>query len=272
MGRALESLRFWRTLLWLVGGAGLVFLIAPILAIIPLAFNGGSFLTYPLDGFSLRWFEEFFTSDRWMGSLANSLIIGGATTVLATGLGTLAALGLNHAPLRFRGLLTGLLLSPMIVPVVIVAVGLYFAFAAVGLTNSYAGLILAHTALASPFVVITVGATLQSLDLNLPRAASSLGARPTTTFFQVTLPLILPGVVSGALFAFVTSFDEVVVALLLAGPGQRTLPREMFNGIRESITPTITAAATILIVVSTCMLIAIEALRRRSERLRARRF
>ncbi|MDR6289518.1 putative spermidine/putrescine transport system permease protein [Inquilinus ginsengisoli] len=271
MGRLLESLRLWRALLWLVGGAGLLFLIAPILAIIPLAFNGGSFLTYPLDGFSLRWFEEFFTSDRWMGALANSLVIGSATTALATVLGTLAALGLNHAPLRFRGLLTGLLLSPMIVPVVIVAVGLYFAFAAVGLTNSYAGLILAHTALASPFVVITVGATLQSLDLNLPRAASSLGAKPTTTFFRVTLPLILPGVVSGALFAFVTSFDEVVVALLLAGPGQRTLPREMFNGIRESITPTITAAATILIVVSTLMLIAIEALRRRSERLRARR-
>ncbi len=269
--RIFESLRFWRALLWLTGGTALLFLIAPILAIMPLSFNGGSFLVYPLDGVSLRWFEEFFESERWMGALANSLIVGGATTVLATVLGIPAALGLNHAPLRFRGLLTGLLLSPMIVPVVIVAVGLYFAFAAVGLTNSYAGLVLAHTALAAPFVVITVGATLQGLDRSLPRAAASLGARPTTVFFKVTLPLILPGVVSGALFAFVTSFDEVVVALLLAGPGQRTLPREMFNGIRESITPTITAAASVLIVVSTLMLIAIEALRRRGERLRARR-
>jgi putative spermidine/putrescine transport system permease protein len=159
-------------------------------------------------------------------------------------------------------------LSPVVVPGVITAVGLYFFFAPIGLTGSYLGLILAHTALATPFVVITVGATLQSFDMNLARAAASLGASPLYTFRRVILPLILPGLASGALFAFATSFDEVVVVLFMAGPEQRTLPREMFSGIRENISPTITAAAVILTTVSVILLATMEGLRRRNERLK----
>ena len=208
------------------------------------------------------------SSERWLPSLRNSLIIGTAATILATILGTLAALGLNRARLPLKPLILGVLLSPMIVPSVITAVGIYFFFAPLGLTNSFVGLILAHTALASPFVVITVNATLQGCDVNLSRAAASLGAGPVKAFFRVVLPMIMPGVASGMVFAFATSFDEVVVALMLAGPDQRTLPREMFIGIREQISPEITAIATVLIIFAAALLLTMEALRRRVGRLR----
>ncbi|MDR3518053.1 MAG: ABC transporter permease [Azospirillaceae bacterium] len=251
-----------------VAGLVLLFLIAPILAIIPLSFSSGTFLTYPLPGLSLRWYETLLGSERWLLAFKNSLIVATAVTVLAMILGTLAALGLNRSTVRFKPVILAIVLSPMIVPVVIVAVGVYFFFAPLGLTNSYLGLILSHTALATPFVVIAVGATLQGFDATLVRAASSLGASPLQAFRRVMLPLILPGIASGALFAFAASFDEVVVALLIAGPEQRTLPRVMFNDMRESINPTITAVATLLIVTSIFLLIAAEALRRRTERLR----
>jgi putative spermidine/putrescine transport system permease protein len=252
---------------WGGGGLVLFFLLAPILAIVPLSFSSGNFLTYPLPGLSLRWYEELLTSDKWLPSLRNSLIVGGASTVLATALGTLASMGLTRARFPMKPLVMGLLLSPMIVPVVITAIGVYFAFAPLGLTNSYLGLIIAHTALGAPFVVITVSATLAQFDTSLARAASSLGAPPLVAFRRVILPIIAPGVASGALFAFATSFDEVVVALMIAGPEQRTLPREMFIGIRESINPTITAVATVLILTSVVLLSCLEMLRRRSERL-----
>lgn len=261
----------WTWILWVSAGLVLFFLMAPILAIIPLSFNSGQFLTYPLDGFSLRWYEDFITTERWMRSLTNSLIVGISATLLATTLGTLAALGLARARFPGKGLVMAVLLSPMIVPLVITAVGFYLFFAPLGLVASYPGLIMAHTALASPFVVITVSATLQGFDVILARAAASLGAPPLTAFRRVTLPLIAPGVISGALFAFAISFDEVVVVLFVAGPEQRTLPREMFSGIRENISPTITAVATILIVVSVVLLATMELLRRRNERLRGLR-
>ena len=245
-----------------------IFLVAPILAIMPLSFSSGSYLTYPLPGFSLRWYEEFVNSPKWMASLKNSMIIGIASTMLSMVLGTLAALGLAQWKSKFKPLVMAFVLSPVVVPAVITAVGLYFFFAPLGLTNSYLGLILAHTALSTPFVVITVGATLQSFDMNLARAAASLGASPLLTFRRVILPLILPGLVSGALFAFATSFDEVVMVMFMAGPDQRTLPREMFAGIRENINPTITAAAVILTTVSVILLATMEGLRRRNERLK----
>ncbi|CCG08508.1 ABC transporter permease [Pararhodospirillum photometricum] len=260
--------RAWKTALWTAAVLTFVFLIAPLLAIVPLSFNGGPFLTYPMQGFSLKWYEIVFTDPAWARSLKNSLIVGVTSTLLATVLGTLAAVGLQRARFRGRGLIMAVLLSPMIVPVVIVGVGFYLFFAPLGLTASYGGLILAHTALAAPFVVITVNATLQGFDTSLARAASSLGAGPLLTFRKITLPLIAPGVASGALFAFATSFDEVVVVLLVAGPGQRTLPREMFSGIRENISPTIMAVATLLIVFSTALLVTLEILRRRNEKMR----
>jgi putative spermidine/putrescine transport system permease protein len=200
--------------------------------------------------------------------MKNSFIIAFATTFLATALGTSAALGLTTADFPFKGVITGMMIMPMVVPIVISAVGIYFFFAWVGLTSTHLGMILAHTALATPFVVITVTATLQGFNRNQIRAGTSLGASPVTVFFKITLPQILPGVISGALFAFVTSFDEVVVALFIAGSEQYTLPRQMFAGIREKYNPTIAAVATMMIVVSVSLLVTVELLRRRSERLR----
>ncbi|SMF50384.1 putative spermidine/putrescine transport system permease protein [Azospirillum oryzae] len=245
-----------------------IFLMAPILAIVPLSFSSSTYLTYPLPGLSLRWYEEFLNSARWMNSLKNSFIIGISSAMLSMALGTLASLGLAQWKSKWKPLILAVVLSPMVVPVVITAVGVYFFFAPLGLTGNYLGLILVHTALATPFVVITVSATLQSFDMTLARAAASLGAPPLLTFRKVILPLILPGLASGALFAFATSFDEVVTVLFLAGPEQRTLPREMFSGIRENISPTITAVAVVLTVISVFMLSTLEILRRRNERLK----
>src|SRR5438477_6909950 len=262
------SERITRIGLTLLTGAVLVFLVAPILTIVPLSFSSGSFFYYPLPGFSLRWYEDFFSSSFWLPSLKNSLIVGVSATLAATVLGTLAALGIWRARFPGQALVLALLISPMVVPVIIVAVGTYFAFAPLGLTDGYSGLILAHTTLAVPFVVVTVLATLSGFDRTLTRAAAGLGASPVATFRRVTLPLILPGVLSGAVFAFAASFDEVVVALLMAGPGQRTLPRQMFAGINDNISLTIAAAATMLIAISLLLMIAVGLLRRRSERMR----
>jgi putative spermidine/putrescine transport system permease protein len=220
----------------------------------------------------LQWYREFFTSPSWTSALGNSVLIGIATMCLATVLGTAAALGLHGSRSRFKALIFGLLVTPLAVPVVIVAVALYYYFAAVGLVGTYLGLVLAHTVLALPFVIVTVSATLQSFDSNLVRAALSLGSSPTRAFRTVTLPIIAPGVIAGALFAFVTSFDEVVVALFLASPQQRTLPRQIFSGVSENITPAITAAAVILLVVSIVLMAVVELLRQRGERLRLRTF
>ncbi len=251
-----------------LAGAVLVFLVAPILTIVPLSFSSGSFFYYPLPGFSLRWYEDFFTSAFWLSSLKNSVIIGVSATVLATALGTLAALGIWRARFPAQALVLAILISPMVVPVIIVAVGVYFAFAPIGLTDGYLGLILAHATLGVPFVVITVLATLSGFDRTLVRAAESLGASQITTFRRVTLPLILPGVASGAVFAFAASFDEVIVVLLMAAPGQRTLPRQMFAGINDNISLTIAAAATMLIAISLLLMIAVSWLQRRSARMR----
>jgi putative spermidine/putrescine transport system permease protein len=260
--------RAWYYAHRVIVAAVLLFLIAPILVIAPLSFNAEPYFSYPMPGLSLRWYEDFFTNDRWTLALRTSVIVAAAVTLLATSLGTLAALGLSRANFPARTLVMSLLISPMVVPVIISAVGMYFFYTSMGLSNSLPGLILAHTALATPFVVIVVTATLSGFDHSLTRAGASLGAPPVTVFFKVILPLILPGVISGALFACVTSFDEVVVVLFLAGPEQRTLPKQMFSGIREQISPTITAAATLLIVFAVVMLTTIEFLRRRSERLR----
>ena len=168
----------------------------------------------------------------------------------------------------YRSVVMAILISPMIVPVIISGAGMFFFFSDIGLAQTYLGVILAHTALGIPFVVITVTATLTGFDQSLVRAAASMGANPTITFFKVILPLVLPGVISGALFAFATSFDEVVVVLFISGPEQSTMPIQMWSGIRESISPTILAVATILVLLSVAMLMTVELLRRRSERMR----
>jgi putative spermidine/putrescine transport system permease protein len=244
----------------------LVFLVVPIFVPVPLSFNSGSFFTFPLAGFSTRWYQEVLGTDRWRAAIGNSLLIAFGTTVLATLLGTLTAIGLSSDRFPGRRYVMPLILSPLIVPVVITAVGAYLFYARVGLTSTYLGIIFAHTALASPFVVVTVGASLTGFDRNLMRAASISGARPVPAFFRVMLPLILPGVLSGAAFAFVTSFDEVVIVQFLASADQRTLPLEMFTGLRERLSPAITAAASLMMFLSIMLLVAAEALRRAARR------
>ena len=258
-------------------GAGLVFafLMLPILVIIPLSFNALPYFTFNEemlklnpDAYSLRWYQDMFANEQWMHSIKNSFIIGIAATLLATLLGTLAALGLSRPHMPWRIPIMSLLISPMIVPIIITAAGMFFFYSSVGLSQTTTGIILAHTALGTPFVVITVTATLFGFDTTLMRASANLGATPVQTFFRVVVPMILPGVISGGLFAFVISFDEVVCVIFLAGFEQRTIPRQMWAGIREQISPTILAVATLLIVFSVCMMIVLELLRRRNERLR----
>ena len=225
-------------------------------------------LSFDPAGYSLRWYQEFLSSEQWMTSIKNSFIIAIFSTILSTVLGTLAALGLSRQEMPFKNLIMGLLISPMIVPLIISAAGMYFFYARLDLIQTYTGVILAHAALGTPFVVITVTATLIGFDRSLIRAASSLGADGVTTFFKITMPLIAPGVISGALFAFITSFDEVVLVLFLAGPEQRPVTIQMWSGIREQISPTILAVATILVAISILLLTTLELIRRRSERLR----
>ena len=256
-----DKLGWWALRLACVGV--LAFLLVPIVVIVPLSFADSSFLAYPIPGWSLKWYQNLFTSSEWTRAARNSFIVAPAATVIATVLGTLAAVGLARTDFPFKGTLMSLLIAPMVVPIVVVGVATYLFFAPLGLADSYAGLIMVHAALGAPFVLTTVLATLQGFNHNLVRASLSLGAGPLTTFFRVTLPVIAPGVVSGALFAFATSFDEVVVTLFLAGPDQVTLPRQMFTGIRENISPTIAAVATLLIIFTTALLLALEWLRGR---------
>jgi putative spermidine/putrescine transport system permease protein len=243
--------------------------------IIPLSFNTVPYFTFTKEmlaldpaGYSLQWYEDFFTNLNWQGAVKNSFIIAIFATLISTSLGTVAALGLSRSSMPYRSLFMAILISPMIVPLIISAAGMYFFYTKVGLQATHVGVILAHAALGTPFVVITVTATLVGFDHSLTRAAASLGANTTTTFFKVIMPLILPGVISGALFAFITSFDEVVVVLFVGSFEQRTIPWQMFSGIREQISPTILAVATLLILISILLLISLELLRRRNERLR----
>ena len=252
-----------------------LFLIAPILVIIPLSFNAEPYFTFTegmismeSDAYSTRWYADIAKNPQWAFSAVNSIIVAVCSTLLATFLGTLAALGLSQSHMPYKSAVMGVLISPMIVPLIISAAGMFFFYSNIGLAQTLPGLILAHAVLGTPFVVITVTATLTGFDDSLTRASQSLGADSRKTFFKVQMPLILPGVISGALFAFITSFDEVVIVFFLAGFEQRTIPRQMWAGIREQISPTILAVATILVLVSILLLTTVELLRRRSEKLR----
>ena len=269
------SERIWYYAFRILCGAIFFFLVFPLVVIIPLSFNAVPFFTFTKEmlafdpaGYSLKWYEDFFTNLNWQGAVQNSVIIAIFSTLISTTLGTLAALGLSRAQMPYRTLIMSILISPMIVPLIISAAGMFFFYSRIGIQGTHIAVILAHAALGTPFVVITVTATLSGFDNNLIRASSSLGAPPSTTFFKVIVPLITPGVISGALFAFITSFDEVVVVLFVGSYRQRTIPWQMFSGIREQISPTILAVATLLVVVSIFLLFTIELLRRRNERLR----
>jgi putative spermidine/putrescine transport system permease protein len=267
--------RVWYYTFRVICGLIFAFLITPVLIVIPLSFNAQDFFTFTPEmlrfdpaGYSLKHYEDFFTSDDWQAALWNSLKIAPMATILSVGFGTLAAIGLSQPHVPFRRAIMAILISPMIVPLIISAAGMYFFYSRIGLQGTYLGVVLAHAALGIPFVIITVTATLVGFDRSLTRAAANMGADPVTTFFKVQMPLILPGVISGGLFAFITSFDEVVVVIFVGSAKQQTLPWQMYIGLREQISPTILAVATILVAISICLLTTVELLRRRSERLR----
>lgn len=256
-----ERIRLAAVLVWSL--LVLAFLVLPILVPLPLSVNAEAFFTYPLKGFSWRWYREVLGSGAWRDAIWHSVVIAIGVTVLATSLGTLAAVGLSSPRMPARRTIMAVLISPLIVPVIITAVGAYLFYAPIGLANSFIGIIIAQTTIASPFVVVTVGASLANFDRAFLRAAAISGARPVVAFWRVMLPLILPGVLSGAAFAFVASFDELVIALFLAGPDQRTLPMQMFVGLREHLDPAITAAATLMMSLSIVLLIVADRLRSR---------
>lgn len=265
----------WHYAFRVICGAIFFFLITPIVVVMPLSFNAEDFFTFTPEmlafdpaGYSLKHYRDFFTSDDWQQALRNSLMIAPMATLLSVSFGTLAAIGLSQPHVPARRAIMAILISPMIVPLIISAAGMYFFYSRVGLQGTYWGVVLAHAALGIPFVIITVTATLVGFDRSLTRAAANMGAGPVTTFFRIQMPLILPGVISGGLFAFITSFDEVVVVLFVGSAGQQTLPWQMFTGLREQISPTILAVATILVGISILLLTVVELLRRRSERLR----
>ncbi len=265
--------RFWHIAYLGLCALVFAFLVAPILVIVPLSFNAEPYFTFTegmlrldADAWSLRWYRQIVEDEEWSRALVNSLVIGISATILATVLGTLASLGLSNPAMPARRFATGLLISPMVTPLIISAAGMFFFYSTLGLAQTHLGLILAHAALGTPFVVITVTATLAGYDVNLSRAAASLGAGPLKIFRRVQLPLIAPGVVSGAIFAFAASFDEVVVVLFMGGLEQRTIPRQMWSGIREEISPAILAVAVFLIVFAVVFLLTVEWLRRRSAR------
>ncbi|CAH1665754.1 Spermidine Putrescine ABC transporter permease component potC (TC_3.A.1.11.1) [Hyphomicrobiales bacterium] len=254
-----------RLALALVTSLILLFLVAPIIVVFPLSLSSGELLVLPTPGYSLRWYADFFSSNRWLDATWNSFVVGIATMVLATLLGTLAAFGIFLGRFRGKALLLAILSLPMVTPVIVTAIAMYFALSLVGLGSTLTGLILAHTVLSVPFVLLTVLASLQTFDQNLLRAAASLGANPAIAFRRVVLPLIAPGVATGALFAFATSFDELIVALFIASPGQFTLPRQMYAGLREFLSPTIAAAAVLLILFSVLLLALNEFIRKRAQ-------
>lgn len=248
--------RGWgRRMLFLGCALVLAFLVLPLFVIVPLSFNSGSFLVFPLEGFSLRWYETVLTDPRWLSAGKNSLIVGLSATAASLAIGVPMAMALSFYVLPGRAFFALFAGAPLVVPPVILAIGLFFLMSSLQLTYSLPGLIIAHTVLGLPFVIITVSAALSGFDRTLLKAAASLGASPMRVFRTVLLPLTWPAITTGGLLAFITSFDEVVLVIFLGGPGQRTLPREMFDSLRESFSPSILALATLLTLVSTALML-----------------
>ncbi|MPY56397.1 ABC transporter permease [Streptomyces spongiae] len=240
-------LRVWCVLVGLL-------LVLPTLVVVPISFSDRRSLMLPR-GFSLQWYVNFFQDPQWYGAALLTLRVGVVVAVIATALGTMAAMALHSALGQWRGPARAFLMAPMIVPGVITAIGIFYVALKTGLTQSYWGFVLAHTVLAIPFVVVTVTASLAGFDGQLVKAAASLGAGPVSAFRKVMLPLIAPGVVTGALFAFLTSFDEAIVSIFLSGPFAQTLPVKIYASVTQTFDPTVAAASTLLLTVTTVVLI-----------------
>ena len=244
--------RLW---LYVLAGAVLAFLLIPTLIVIPMSFSASQYLEFPPRKWSLRWYEHYFASATWMSATATSLKAAALTSLLATPIGTLAAYGLSASRLRAARALQVLLITPMIVPVILIAVGVFYVYVKVKLNNSLMGLVLAHTMLAVPIVMIVVASALKSFDMNQEMVARSLGASRPRAFLTVTLPQIRFAVVSSAVLSFLTSFDEVILALFVSGGANSTLTRQMFLALRDQIDPTIAAISTLMIGVTTLMFV-----------------
>ena len=253
-----------RILMAALGALTVLYLLAPTLVIVPMSFTEARILSFPPEGFTLQWYQKMVTDRQWSTGIVDSFQVATLTALLATVLGTLAALGLSRGRFYGRSLVNALVLSPLIVPVVVIAIGMFGLFVQWRLSGSLVGLVLAHTALALPFVVVAVGTSLRTMDRNLELAAANLGADPRRTFFNVTFPIILPGVLTGAIFAFITSWDEVVVAIFMTSARFRTLPVEMWEQVRQAVDPTVAAVSTTLLVVTTVLLVLLLVVRRQA--------
>lgn len=240
--------------LWAFSGLVAFWLVAPTLIVVPLAFTGQRSFVFPPRSWSLRWFGNFFTDAQWVGALLNSLQVAAMSALLATVLGTMAAMGLSRGRFRGRRFAGGLVLSPMLVPSVVFAVGIYALFLEMRLVGTFFGFLIAHTVLALPFVIVPVSSVLSTLDETLERASQVCGASRMATFLQITLPGIAPGVLSGFMFAFVVSFDEVVVSLFISSPYLQTLPVKMYASVLRDVDPTIAAAATVIIALTSTII------------------
>jgi putative spermidine/putrescine transport system permease protein len=233
-----------------------------MLVIVPMAFTNGESLSWPPEGFSVRWFQQIVTEPSWTSGFQNSAMVATLAAILSTVIGTLGALGIVRGRFPGKSVANALVLSPLIVPVVIIAIGFFTFYARFRLTGSLPGLVLAHTALAVPFVVVNVGTALRTMDRNLELAAANLGANPMRVFWRITFPIILTGVVAGALFAFITSWDEVVVSIFMTSARFKTLPVEMWEQVRQVVDPTVAAVATTLMAVTTVLLLLLLVVRR----------
>jgi putative spermidine/putrescine transport system permease protein len=248
----------------LYGGAALIatFLLAPLLVVVPVSFSDSTLMQFPPPGWSLRWYRAYFDNPAWIDATWMSLKTGLAVAVLSTALGIAAALGLSRARFPGRAALQTFILSPLIVPVIILSVGLYYLYSFARLNDTFLGLVIGHLVLTFPYATVVISASLEDFDQILEQAARGLGAAPFTAFRRITLPLIGPGVAVAFLFGFLTSFDEVVVAIFITGPETITLPRKMWEGIRFELNPTIAAVSTLLIGISWILMLIAGLLRR----------
>lgn len=252
--------------LWLYVFCGLVmlFLVFPVLIVVPISFSAGEYLEFPPRAYSLRWYEAYLTSVEWMDATWISMKVAVLTMLVATPLGVAAAYGLHTSGNRWARSLQVFLLMPLLVPIIIIAIGVFYLYAKINMLNTIFGMVCAHTVMAIPFVMVTVTSGLKQYDMSLEKAARSLGASRLRSFFDVTFPQIRPSVLSGALFAFITSLDEVVIALFISNGENSTLTRRMFASLRDQIDPTIAAISTLLVLVSVVLLLGVQMLRRRS--------
>ena len=244
--------RFW---LYAVACIIMLLLVIPTFIVIPMSFSDSQYLEFPPSNWSNRWYQEYFGSQKWMRATVTSLQVGVLTMLVATPLGTMAAYALFVSGHRAAKAIFMFLITPMIVPVILIAIGAFYAFGRIGMNNSITGLVLAHTAMASPLVMIVITAALRTYDLNQERVARSLGATRLKAFFVITLPQIKFSVFTAALLSFLTSFDEVIISIFVSGGSNATLTKHMFSALRDFIDPTIAAISTIMVLVSTVLLL-----------------